>query len=88
MSEIQTAVPDHETPADTCEYCGQPFRTAERLVLHKGLEHPQSLDNSERQAFRKTHADEEDDLRTLRLKALAALVLLYFGFIVLYAIYA
>jgi len=88
MSDIRTAVPEHETPAGKCKYCGQPFPTTERLVLHKGVEHPQNLDTSEEEAFRRAYADEDDALGTLRLKALATLVPLYFGFILLYAIYA
>jgi len=46
------------------------------------------LDADEEDAFLSARADEEDELRTLRLKALGALVLLYFGFLMLYAIVA
>lgn len=88
MSEIQTTVPRNETPEDRCEYCGNPFPTSDRLVLHKGLKHPQLLDDEEEEAFLAARSDEEDELRTLRLKALGALVLLYFGFLFLYAIFA
>lgn len=88
MSNIRTTIPESEAPAGACEYCGHPFPTSERLVLHKGLEHPQQLDDSEREAFQTTFSDEEDNLRAFRLRALAVLVLLYFGFIILYAIFA
>jgi hypothetical protein len=46
------------------------------------------LDAHEKDAFLSARADEEDKLRTLRLKALGALVLLYFGFLMIYAIVA
>jgi hypothetical protein len=57
-------------------------------VLHKGLEHHQRLDDSEQEAFEAAFADEEDELRFLRLKALGMLVIVYFGFLFLYAIFA
>ena len=88
MTSIRTEVPPEETPARVCEYCEQPFRTTERLVLHKGLEHPHVLAEPEREAFFAARADEEDDLRMLRVKALGMLVLIYFGFLFLYAIFA
>ena len=88
MSQIRTIVPRSETPAGACEYCSQPFPTNERLVLHKGVEHHQQLDDSEREAFEAALTDEEDELRSLRLKALGMLVCLYFGFLFMYAIFA
>ena len=57
-------------------------------MLHKGVEHTNQLDDSEQEAFESALTEEEDDLRTLRLKALAVLVLLYFGLLFLYAIFA
>ncbi len=88
MSQIQTAVPKDETPAGECGYCGQPFPTTERLVLHKGLEHPDQLDKSEREAFTSTFSAEDDSLRQLRLKMLGVLILLYFAFLMVYAVFA
>ena len=81
-------IPRSGSPAGRCDYCGHPFPTTDRLVLHKGLEHPQRLDDDEEDAFLSARADEEDELRTLRLKALGALVLLYFGLLFMYAIFA
>nr|WP_233340804.1 DNA-binding protein [Haloprofundus sp. MHR1] len=88
MSYEGTTIPRSDAPAGKCDYCGHPFPTTDRLVLHKGLEHPQQLDDDEEDAFLSAREDEEDELRTLRLKALGALVLLYFGFLMLYAIVA
>ena len=88
MSYKGIAVPRSESPEGTCTYCGQPFPTTDRLALHKGLEHPQRLDDDEQDRFTSARSDEEDELRTLRLKALGALVLLYFGLLMLYAIFA
>ena len=88
MSYEGTTIPRSDSPADRCGYCGRPFLTTDRLILHKGLEHPQQLDDREEDAFLSVRADEEDELRTLRLKALGALVLLYFGLLFMYAIFA
>lgn len=88
MPQLQTTVPGDESPAGTCTYCGQPFPISERLVLHKGVAHYDQLDDSEQEAFRSVYTNENDELRTLRLRALGFLVLLYFGFLFLYAIFA
>ena len=88
MSQIQTTVPEGETPAGVCEYCGQPFPTSDRLTLHRGLQHLHQLNESQQESFESTVAAERDDLRTLRLRALGVLVLVYFGFLFLYAIFA
>ncbi|MFB6091511.1 MAG: DNA-binding protein [Haloquadratum sp.] len=85
MTQIQTSVPEGETPAGRCEYCGSPFPTSDRLVLHKGLEHPSRLDETEREAFDRTYAAEKEALHSLRVRAFGILVLLYFGFLLLYA---
>lgn len=77
-----------DPPADVCEYCDQPFATTDRLALHKGLEHGQALTGTEHEAFVAARADEEDALRTFRLKALGVLIIVYFEFLMLYAIFA
>lgn len=88
MTSTHTDVPPEQSPTAVCGYCGTPFSTTDRLVLHKGLEHAEALTEQERDAFVDARAAEEDDLQTLRLKALGMLVLVYFGFLSLYAIFA
>ncbi|MDS0296624.1 hypothetical protein [Halogeometricum luteum] len=88
MSQIQTTVPEGETPAGTCEYCGHPFPTTDRLVLHRGREHSQRLDDIDKEKFKSAFTEEEDALRSLRLRALAILVILYFGLLNVYAVFA
>ena len=75
-----------DLPVYECEYCGRPFASEERRVLHLGLDHPGELDEDEVAAFRAAHADEEADLRLFRLKALGTLLILYFGFLMIYAV--
>ena len=82
--------PDTHVPSDAttyvCERCGQPFTRERHLALHRGLEHPEDLSPAEREAFETAREKEEADLRRFRLLALAALVGLYFGFLMIYAI--
>lgn len=86
MPAEDIAIPETNSPAGRCEYCGRPFPTANRLVLHKGVEHAERLDTEETAAYRDARSAEEDELRLLLLKAIAALVLLYFSLLFTYAI--
>ncbi|PSP82239.1 DNA-binding protein [Halobacteriales archaeon QS_1_68_17] len=81
------AVPDGESPV-ACRYCGRPFGDDQLLALHRGLEHGDRLGDDERAAFEDALASERDQLRRFRLKALAALVALYFGLLIAYAAFA
>ncbi|AUG47756.1 DNA-binding protein [Haloarcula taiwanensis] len=82
--------PAYDVPADatahTCSYCGRPFARESWLALHRGLAHPNELGDEEIEAFRAAHSEEEESLSTFRLQALGALVLLYFGFLMVYAL--
>jgi CRISPR/Cas system endoribonuclease Cas6 (RAMP superfamily) len=78
-------VPPGESPYE-CAYCGHPFREEEYLVLHRGLEHGNELPEDEVEAFYDTYEAETEELKHFRLKALGILVLLYFGFLFIYAI--
>ena len=86
-----TAVDEvYDVPADatayTCVYCDRPFARESWLALHRGLAHPNELDDAEAEAFRAAHDDEEESLSAFRLQALGALVLIYFGFLMVYAL--
>jgi hypothetical protein len=91
---MTTEQPDTEparestAPADAprCSYCGTPFPDEELLALHRGLDHYDDLDDAERDAYEDAYLAENADLRSFRLRALAALVVLYFGFLMLYAV--
>lgn len=74
--------------APRCSYCGETFPTERLRALHRGLEHYDSLDDDERDAFEDAYHDESEDLRSFRLRALAVLVALYFGFLMTYAVVA
>jgi len=68
-----------------CEHCGRPFAETELLALHRGHAHPRSLTVDQREAFEAAYEAETDDLRRFQLKAAGLVVLLYFGFLMLYA---
>jgi len=79
----------HVPPGATthvCERCGRPFGDEEYLALHRGLDHAADLSAAERDAFEAARESEVADIRRFRLLALAALVALYFGFLLTYAV--
>ena len=71
--------------AHVCSYCGRPFVDEELLALHRGHTHPDAVTDDERAAFEATYEREREAIRLFRLKALGTLVLLYFGFLMVYA---
>lgn len=78
-------VPSGESP-HVCAYCDAPFREGEYLALHRGLVHGDELSEDEVDAFYDAYETETEDLKHFRLKAIGILVLLYFGFLFVYAI--
>jgi hypothetical protein len=79
-----THVPTDAT-AHVCDRCDRPFVNETQLALHRGLDHD-DLSADERAAFEAAREEEVADLRRFRLLALAALVFLYFGFLMTYAV--
>lgn len=68
-----------------CPHCEAAFARERHRSLHLGQDHAATLTGEERDAYEAAEAAEREDLRMFRLKALAALVLVYFGFLILYA---
>ena len=83
----ETAVPADETPV-VCPYCGFELRATKQYRLHLGLEHYEALSDEEREAFKDTYTEEESLLNRFRIIALGGLVVLYFGFLLVYAVLA
>lgn len=73
-------------PRYDCEYCDRPFAREDLRALHRGLEHASQLDDEEVEQFRDAYGEEEDEIGLFRLKALAALVAIYFGLLMIYAV--
>lgn len=84
---VTAAVP---AGADTveCPYCGRPFRRERHRDLHRGQVHPERLTDEEIEAYRTAAESERAELRRFRLLALGALVLVYFGFLIAFAVFA
>ena len=68
-----------------CPHCGEAFARERHRDLHLGQAHDEVLSAAEREDHEAAVESEREDLRLFRLKALAALVLVYFGFLMLYA---
>jgi len=84
---VETEVPPARK-AHRCKRCGRPFARAESLALHRGLAHGHDLGPAEQEAYADALDDERADLRRFRIVALGALVLLYFGLLFAYAVFA
>ncbi|WP_336034435.1 DUF7410 domain-containing protein [Halobacterium yunchengense] len=91
---MTAATADHDRTADApadaprCPYCAEAFPSERLRDLHRGLEHYDALDAAERDAYEAAYRSETEDLRSFRLRALAVLVVLYFGFLMAYAVFA
>jgi hypothetical protein len=82
---IDVTLPDGETPAAECPYCGRPFQTERLRALHVGERHPEECTDDERAEFEAAREAESDDLFIYHLKVIAALVVLFFVFVYAYA---
>ncbi|WP_435062747.1 DUF7410 domain-containing protein [Halobaculum sp. EA56] len=84
LSADAYAVPPDATAVE-CPRCGRPFARERHRDLHLGRAHG-DLDPDERDAYEAAVADERADIRRFRIVSLGLLVLLYFGFLFLYAV--
>jgi hypothetical protein len=71
-----------------CGDCGRAFHTEDLRILHRGVRHPDVIDAAEQEAYREAYLDEERAIRSFRIRALGVLVVLYFGLLFLYVVYA
>lgn len=85
VDDAGTAVYNDTGDDPRCRFCGRRFTTARTHALHLGEAHADELSDADWEAVTNARAAEAADLRRYRLKALIALVVLYFGFLLLYA---
>jgi hypothetical protein len=85
MSGDDRADREPRTGRFDCPYCAEAFARERHRALHLGQAHGAVLSAEEHEAYETAAEAEREDLRLFRLKALAALVLVYFGFLILYA---
>lgn len=85
-----TALPDPPDERDgaPCPHCERTLVDQRTLDLHRGFDHPEALTDAEREAFERAYEAESEELRRFQLLSLGLLVLLYFGFLFLYAVFA
>lgn len=82
--DIETDVPDD--PPARCPHCGRPFADERFRTLHEGLAHYDHLDADRQADFADAYEAEQESIRLFRLKALAVLIVLYFGFLWAYSV--
>ena len=75
-----------EDGSPTCGYCGRSFAREEYRDLHLGVEHGAAMTDAERVAFSEAREAEERALRLFRYKVLGLLVVVYFLFLMAYAL--
>ena len=86
-----TGAADADDAADAeyvCGDCGRAFHTEDLRVLHRGVRHPDAIDPAAQEAYREAYLEEERAIRSFRIRALGVLVVLYFGLLFLYVVYA
>jgi hypothetical protein len=81
---VETVVPPG-AEVHECAYCGRPFADAAYLALHRGLAHTRTITDAEWAAYEAARDAEDDEIRRYRIVALGLLVLVYFGFLFVYA---
>jgi hypothetical protein len=79
-------IPTDATPV-RCPYCAAPFARDEYVELHVGLEHGDRASEAEVAAFQAAYEGEREALRRFQLRALVALVVLYFGFLFAFSVF-
>ncbi|QDX39657.1 C2H2-type zinc finger protein [Salarchaeum sp. JOR-1] len=83
----ETHVPENADAA-TCPHCDAAFPTEKIRNLHVGRSHADAMSAAERDAYEDAYRADADDLRLFQYKALGALVLVYFFFLITYAVVA
>lgn len=77
---------DSDGDAVTCSYCGRRFATERLRALHHGSEHTHEVSDAEWDAVEAAREAEAAALRSLRLRLLVVLVVLYFAFLLVYVL--
>lgn len=90
---VATPVPDTDVPSDDrpvprCPYCDRPFRRERERDLHVGEEHGDACTGEERTAYERADDAEVDELFLYHMKVVAAIALIYSGFVIVYMVLA
>lgn len=85
--DTDTEVPEDDQQPLLCPYCRRPFAREDLVALHAGLEHYEALTPLEREAYVDAYEAEETAIRKFRLKAIGALITVYFLFLFAYLVF-
>lgn len=69
-----------------CQYCDVVAPNKQIRSLHYGLSHRGDLSDRERARFERSYRNEQQAIRRFRLGALGAIIILYFGLLMVYAL--
>ncbi|OAQ52076.1 hypothetical protein HTG_13925 [Natrinema mahii] len=83
--DVPEAVTGDGDPPARCPYCGRPFRRGRYERLHRGRAHAERLSDRERAALERARRVENKTLRRVRLYAVGAVVVIYFGLLIVAA---
>jgi hypothetical protein len=81
---VDPNAPSDASGSHVCRVCGRAFPEPRLLVLHRGVRHAGALTDEEKEAYVEAYQEEEAALHSFRIRALAVLVVLYFGVLFLY----
>lgn len=84
--DVETTVPDGDTPAGRCPHCDRPFPDETALRLHVGEVHDADAGEDEAAAYEAAREAERDDLFFFHLRVVIYLGLLYSFGVVLYMV--
>lgn len=77
--------PDGEHTA-RCSYCERPFPSDHLRALHVGHAHPDACTEAELAEYETAENEETDELFLFHLQVIAAIGLLYAGFVLVYMV--
>ena len=84
----ETDVPEDDRPVPRCQYCDRPFRRVRERDLHVGEVHADACTDEERTAYERADGEEVDELFLYHMKVVAAIALIYSGFVIVYMVLA
>ena len=87
-TELRGQRTERNPPPIECPYCERPFADSQLLALHAGLEHGEALTPPEEQAYLDAYEAESEAIRMFRLKAIIALIAIYFLLLFSYSVFA
>ncbi len=86
LTRTELSVPDDETPAADCPYCGLTFQSEHARDLHVGQRHPDEATETELAAYEDADEDELAELWYYHMKVVFAIGVVHAVIIMAYMI--